>query len=90
MSDDANTMRPDATFTSVTNAEKKTNPAHKSILFVREKDYRPDENYNPDQLKAGIEVEMEHTEDPAVARVIAKDHLDERKDYYEIVKREGL
>jgi len=90
MNDDANTMNPGYTYTPMVNAEKKDTPAHKSILFVREKDYRPDDNYNPEQLKAGIEVEMEHTEDPAVARVIAKDHLDERKDYYEIVKREGL
>lgn len=34
------------------------------------------------QLKKGIEVEMEHTSDPAKAEEIAKDHLTERPDYY--------
>lgn len=53
-------------------------------------DPRPDSDYDPEQLKEGIKVEMEHTDDPAVAKAIAKTHLQERKDYYAIVKREGL
>jgi len=83
---DANVMRPDATFTSVTNAKTADRPK----LSLSGPDPRPDSDYDPEQLKAGVEVEMEHTEDPAVATKIAKDHLDERKDYYVIVKREGL
>jgi hypothetical protein len=79
-------MRPDATFTSVTNAKTADRPK----LSLSGPDPRPDSDYDPEQLKAGVEVEMEHTEDPAVATKIAKDHLDERKDYYVIVKREGL
>jgi len=86
MNEDANTMRPDATFTSVTNAKTADRPK----LSLSGPDPRPDSDYDPEQLKAGVEVEMEHTEDPAVATKIAKDHLDERKDYYVIVKREGL
>jgi hypothetical protein len=86
MNEDANTMRPDATFTSVTNAKTAERPK----LSLSGPDPRPDSDYDPEQLKAGVEVEMEHTEDPAVATKIAKDHLDERKDYYVIVKREGL
>ena len=86
MSKDANTMRPDATFTSVTNAKTTERPA----LKLSGPDPRPDSDYDPEQLKAGMKVEMEHTDDEAVATKIAKDHLDERKDYYEIVKREGL
>jgi len=30
----------------------------------------------------GIKVEMEHTDDPALAKIIAKAHLSELKDYY--------
>jgi len=30
----------------------------------------------------GIEVEMEHTNDPTISKYIAKDHLAELKDYY--------
>ena len=35
-----------------------------------------------DELEKGIEIEMEHTEDPEVARRIAMDHLMEIPDYY--------
>ena len=34
------------------------------------------------QLKIGIEIEMEHTNDPKVAKKIALDHLSEIPDYY--------
>lgn len=34
------------------------------------------------QLRIGIQVEKEHTSDPAVAKKIAKDHLKEFSDYY--------
>ena len=83
---DANIMRPDAEYTSVTNAKTADRPK----LSLSGPDPRPDSDYDPEQLKAGIEVEKEHTDDSRVAAKIAKDHLDERKDYYEIVKREGL
>jgi len=83
---DANVMRPDATFTSVTNAKTANRPK----LSLSGPDPRPDSDYDPEQLKAGIEVEMEHTEDPAVATKIAKDHLSEDKLYYEKLARLGL
>jgi len=35
------------------------------------------------QLEKGIEVELEHTSDPLVAKEIALDHLNERIDYYD-------
>lgn len=38
-----------------------------------------------DQLKKGIEVELEHTRDPRVAIEIALDHLWERPDYYDML-----
>ena len=36
-----------------------------------------------DQLEMGILVEMEHTNDPALAKEIAKDHLMENPHYYD-------
>lgn len=39
------------------------------------------------QLKLGIEVESEHTTDPAVAREIALDHLAELPDYYSRLRK---
>ena len=86
MTEDANTMRPDVTFTSVTNAKTTERPA----LKLSGPDPRPDSDYDPEQLKAGIEVEKEHTDDPAVAKKIAKDHLGEKSDYYKILKEQGL
>jgi hypothetical protein len=42
----------------------------------------PDSKFDKQQLKKGIEVEQEHTDDPYLAKVIAKDHLMEIPDYY--------
>jgi hypothetical protein len=39
------------------------------------------------QLKAGIKVEMEHTDDKEEAEKIALDHLNERPDYYTRLKK---
>jgi len=39
-------------------------------------------DFDPEQLAAGIKVEMEHTDDPDVAREIAMDHLVEDSSYY--------
>jgi uncharacterized protein YcbK (DUF882 family) len=42
-----------------------------------------DENFLEDELLKGIEIEMEHTDDPEIAKAIAKDHLaGEFSDYY--------
>lgn len=35
-----------------------------------------------EQLKMGVKVEMEHTDDPKIAREIAMDHLVEDPNYY--------
>jgi len=45
------------------------------------------EEPDPEQLRMGIEVEMEHTSDPAVAEKIARDHLKEVSDYYTKLKK---
>lgn len=38
--------------------------------------------YDPEQLKRGVQVEREHTNNDALALEIAIDHLDEFEDYY--------
>lgn len=44
--------------------------------------HMPDMAFDPQQLEMGIKVETEHTDNPAVAKIIAKDHLVEFPDYY--------
>lgn len=46
----------------------------------RSKDFKG--KYDPEQLKMGIKMEMEHTDNPEIAEKIAKDHLAEMPDYY--------
>lgn len=48
------------------------------------------EDFDPEQLAAGIEVELEHTTSRRVAREIAMDHLVEDPRYYEKLARVGL
>ena len=52
-------------------------------LFEKEL-LKPNKNIdsNPDELKKGIKVEMEHTTDKELAEKIAKHHLAEFPDYY--------
>lgn len=45
-------------------------------------DNKEDSEFDPEQLAAGIKVEMEHTDDPDTAKEIAKDHLSEDPAYY--------
>ena len=42
----------------------------------------PDDKFDPKELKMGIDVEKEHTDSPAIAKEIAKDHLAECSTYY--------
>lgn len=70
----------------------RTGRAGSSIVQKAEKlkggegDNRPDSAFDPEQLKAGIKVELEHTKDRAVAKEVAKDHLTESADYYKKLK----
>ena len=41
------------------------------------------EEFDPVQLKRGIKVELEHTDDPRIAMEIAEDHLTESARYYQ-------
>jgi hypothetical protein len=56
-------------------AEEKTNPLDK---------------YDREELKKGIEVEKEHTDNPKIALKIALDHLDEDPKYYSKLATLGL
>lgn len=47
----------------------------------------PDEKFDEKELKMGIEVEYEHTDDRDIAEGIAKDHLSEFPDYYTRLKK---
>jgi len=42
----------------------------------------PDSNFDEKELRIGIKIEMEHTDDPEIAKEIAKDHLSECPKYY--------
>lgn len=44
---------------------------------------QPDSKYSKDQLRKGMKVEREHTKSPALAKEIAKDHLEENSKYYD-------
>ena len=43
--------------------------------------------FNSKELKAGIQIEHEHTDDSDIAEAIAKDHLSEIPDYYTRLKK---
>lgn len=46
--------------------------------------------FDPEQLRIGTRVEMEHTNEPAIAREIAMDHLTEDPRYYDKLRQAGL
>lgn len=39
-------------------------------------------DYDPEQLQKGIKIEHEHTDNSAIAEIIAKHHLAEDPNYY--------
>jgi hypothetical protein len=47
----------------------------------------PDSKFDENELKTGIEIEHEHTDDSEIAKKIAKDHLSEIPDYYTRLKK---
>jgi hypothetical protein len=50
------------------------------------KEVNPEISYDPEELKKGIEVELEHTNYRAIATIIAKHHLAEDPQYYTKLK----
>jgi hypothetical protein len=71
-------------------AEAEGNGEPTGELEMTEPDERSDDKYDPEQLARGAEVELEHTDNEAEAKKIAKDHLDEDPEYYvKLEKVEG-
>lgn len=50
-------------------------------------DNRPDSDFEATALAKGIKIEMEHTNDPELAKEIAKDHLAESPRYYDELEK---
>lgn len=57
------------------------------IEIQKEKDDMDDSNFDPKELKMGIEIEKEHTDDIQLAKKISKDHLKEFPKYYTRLKK---
>jgi hypothetical protein len=53
-------------------------------------DNTPTDKVDPNQLSIGVQVEMEHTNDPEIAQEIAMDHLTEDPEYYTKLIKAGL
>jgi X-linked retinitis pigmentosa GTPase regulator len=65
--------------------EEDKNKEHKQtvdLTGLADKEHITEDDVDPDQLKRGIQIEMEHTKDKDVAKQIALDHLTEIPDYY--------
>ena len=54
------------------------------------KEVNPEIEYDPEELKKGIEVELEHTNYRAIATIIAKHHLAEDPEYYTLREHNPL
>ena len=59
----------------------------KETLKGGKADGKPDSRYSKKQLEMGIRIEKEHTNNPAKAKEISKDHLEEIPDYYTRLKK---
>lgn len=57
--------------------------AYRDLLPGGLADKRRPSDFNQKELRRGIKVELEHTDDPEIAREIAMDHLTEDRAYYE-------
>lgn len=64
----------------------KLNNLYEDLLPGGKGDNLSDDDFNKEQLEAGIKVELEHTDDVKLAKEIAKDHLSEDPDYYKKLK----
>jgi hypothetical protein len=59
----------------------------KDSISIGKHNADPDDKFNAEELAMGIKIEMEHTENEDIAKAIAKDHLNELKDYYTRLKK---
>jgi len=60
-----------------------------ALSFFKSVDIDP-ETVDPEQLKSGIETELEHTDNTEIAKTIALAHLKEKPDYYTLLQKAGL
>lgn len=60
------------------------------ILSTGRPQSKPDDAYDPEELAMGVKDEMKHTDDPVVAKNIAKDHLAKDPHYYSKLKAKGM
>lgn len=73
------------------NSKGKFHPIKNKCISISKigKSTKPDSFFNIKQLKIGTRIEREHTDDPIIAKRIAKDHLEEFPNYYkELIKLE--
>jgi 8-oxo-dGTP pyrophosphatase MutT (NUDIX family) len=60
--------------------------AEADIVHGGKADGKPASDFPKDQIQKGMKVEKEHTDNPALAKEIATDHLTEDKNYYTHLK----
>ena len=58
----------------------------KELIVGGKADGKPSSDFPADQIAKGKKVEREHTNNPAMAEEVAKDHLTEDKKYYTHLK----
>jgi hypothetical protein len=63
-------------------SKRKVSPQYKNVLVNFRMNTTPDAAFDKVQLRKGVAVEMEHTDDPVIAKSISKDHLLENDLYY--------
>lgn len=71
-------------------SSSKSTESSTDLIHGGKADNKPDSDFDPKSLAQGIIVEIEHTNDFAVAKEIAKDHLTEDKEYYKKLAEVGL
>lgn len=71
---------------SIKSLVEKLQKSHKDRIPGGLADKKKPQDFNPQALAQGIKVEMEHTNDPKVAKEIAMDHLSEDLEYYTKLK----
>lgn len=57
---------------------------------LADKEGTTEKDVDPKELELGMNVEKEHTDDPATAKKIALDHLTEDPHYYTKLSKAGL
>ena len=50
-------------------------------------DKKSDKDFDPKLVREGVKVELEHTQDPRIAKEIAMDHLVESPSYYKMLRK---